>query len=98
MPYDQEKNKGTFTPDGKDNEYVYEIESWVREGGWPEREHGPPSEHDLLFVDFLVTKVHPVGEAHNVHYDTIWGPLEGFDMIEAFLAYDFGEEGTIEVV
>lgn len=98
MPYDESKNRGTFEPHGKEGEYVYSIESWVREGQWPEREKSPPSESDLIYVDFLITRVHPVNDASNVHYDTVWGPLEKFDMIEGFLAYDFGDEGSIEIV
>lgn len=95
MAYDEASQKGNFTPEGTDKTYKYEVESWVRQGDWPNREHSI-SEGDLRHVDFMVVKV-TSDEEDISFYDTLWGPMDDWHTIEGYLAYDFGEDGSIEV-
>jgi|SRR5215469_812891 len=94
MPYDTGDSEGYFFTEGKNPERLnYQVESWVKEGEYPERRHDI-EEGDLSSTDFMVLEVW--GEDRkDVQFITIWGPLESWSDLELLLAYDFGEDGSL---
>lgn len=97
MPYDK-AGKGSFEPEGKKDKrkFNYEIESWVKQGDFPHRRSGKRLKvDDLHNVDFMVVRSSPEDEPDNQTFDTVWGPFDDWDFLEGFLAYDYGDEGSL---
>lgn len=95
MPNDG-AGRGTFDSDKDDPEpYKYEVVNWVKAGEHPRRRSGRRiKEKDLPQVDFMVVKATKQDDDQTT-YDTLWGPFDDWDFIEGFLAYDYGEEGSL---
>ncbi len=96
MPYDPDSGTGSFFPEGSETEFTYEIENWYREGS--DTKHTSEMDmSDMAEADRATVAVWPTDDPEDVYYDTIWGPFDGYDNVEGFLEYDFGNEGSIEV-
>lgn len=96
MAYDG-AGKGSFNSEGKQpRRFIYQVEQWVRSGEHPRRRSGKRiKQEDLPQVDFMVVGSHPEDEPDNITYDTVWGPFDDWDYLEGFLAYDYGDEGSL---
>ena len=75
--------------------YNYEITSWVRDDDTSRKRRKKITDDDLINVDFMVVKSHPEDDPEDITYNTVWGPFEDWDFLEGFLAYDYGEEGSL---
>lgn len=97
MPYNG-AGKGSFRSDENiPNTFDYEIVNWVRVLEHPRRRSGKRiKENELPYVDFMVVKVTKRDDKVE-SYDTLYGPIEDWDTLEGFLAYDYGEEGSLSV-
>jgi len=93
MPYEG-NGEGTFTPGGSDFELHFRVESWVRQGDYPDREKTIDTEN-LDEVDIIVIEVWGEDREEGVEFETIWGPFDSWTNIEDFLSYDFGEDGSL---
>jgi hypothetical protein len=75
--------------------YNYEITTWVKEGDKSRKRRKKITEDDLKDVDFMIVKSHPENDPKDVTYNTVWGPFEDWHFLEGFLAYDYGDEGSL---
>lgn len=98
MAYDK-AGKGEFESEGKNKRrYRYEIDQWNKEDEFPRRRSGKRiTQGDLPDVNFLTVKSTPVDEPDKAQYSTVWGPFDDWDFLEEYLAYDYGEEGSLGV-
>lgn len=87
--------RGTFTPEGGDDRaHIYKVLNWVKEREWPRRRKRI-KDTDLPSVDFMLVEVYPEDEPENISYNTVWGPFDDWDFLEGYLAYDYGEDGSL---
>lgn len=99
MSYDKKTNQGNFQLENHDTDLQYEVVSWVKEKDRDSRQiAGAPKEYQLKRVDRMTVKVWQTNAPADIRYDTLWGPFADWSQVEGFLAYDFGDEGSIEIV
>jgi hypothetical protein len=86
---------GSFIPERGDNRpHIYKVLNWVKEREWPRRRKRIGT-GDLPKVDFMLVEVYPDDEPDNISYNTVWGPMDNWDFVESYLAYDYGEDGSL---
>src|SRR5438477_316569 len=91
MPED-ETGKYFMSEEKVPHRYYYEIDSWVKEREYPKR-RTKITDEDLPSVDFMAVKIRKEDD-DKISYETVWGPMEDYEFIEAILSYDFGDEGS----
>lgn len=93
MPIDENDKRYFMSSENIPRRYFYEVETWVKDREFPRRRKRITDE-DLPTVDFMVVKIIPEEDRMNVTYNTIFGPFDEWDFLEAILAYDYGDEGS----